>query len=339
MGVLANPWLPDGKTYGNRIRSNTQYLAEKMEVALEEALSKGWSVNRTARHIQETANEGFYNAVRLARTELNRAAAQGANHIYMQNADILDGKRWNATLDARTAPKDAQNDGKVFELSYDTPENPGKAGQRIPNHPNCRCKWTPILSALGISTKERIARGEGDSKTEFGERIYTNARTYKEYAKERGLPDLSEKLRNDKPSSYLRRGEKVYNESNKRNIPLLPNFDRAVIPEANLLGYALNKDHPTGKDKAAAFEKALGYTSANYTDLIKNVRDNLDKFPAESKGSNDYGERYQAILSLTGPNGKTANVLTAWIIRTNEELPQLTTIHVDKKKGAKDNDN
>jgi SPP1 gp7 family putative phage head morphogenesis protein len=207
MGVLANPWLPDGKTYGNRIRSNTQYLAEKMVTALEEAVSKGWSVNRTARYIQETANEGFYNAVRLARTELNRAAAQGASHLYMQNADILDGKRWNAVLDARTAPKDAANDGRTFVLDYDTPENPGVPGARIPNHPNCRCKWTPILSALGISTKERIARGDGDSKTEFGERMYTQARTYKEYAKERGLPDLEDRLRNDDPKNYLRRGE------------------------------------------------------------------------------------------------------------------------------------
>jgi SPP1 gp7 family putative phage head morphogenesis protein len=200
-GVIQNPWLPDGNTYSDRLRANTTYLAQKMEQAVEEAVGSGWPINRTARRIQEIAGEGFYNSVRLARTEISRAASIGSTHTYMQNADILDGKRWNATLDSETAPKDAANDGKIYDMDYDTPENPAPAGQRIPNHPNCRCKYSPVLSALGVSTKERIARNEN------GERIYTKARTYREYAKERGLPDLDERLRNDDPRRYLRRGE------------------------------------------------------------------------------------------------------------------------------------
>lgn len=207
MGVLANPWLPDGRTYSDRLRANTTYLAGKMREAVEEGVGKGWGINRLARRIKDVAGEGFYNSVRLARTEMTRAAAQGANHTYMQNADIMDGKRWNAVLDARTAPKDAQNDGKIFDLDYDTPENKGEAGRRIPNHPNCRCKWTPVLSALGVSTRERIARGEGDTKTKFGERTYTKARDYETYAKERGLPDINDAVRNEDPRRYLRRGE------------------------------------------------------------------------------------------------------------------------------------
>ncbi|MGP9042113.1 minor capsid protein [Cytobacillus kochii] len=209
IGVLINPWLSDENTYGNRIRANSQYLASKMVKTLENAMGAGWSVNRTAREIQNNAQEGYYNAVRLARTEINRAAAQGANHVYMQNADIMDGKRWNAVLDSRTAPKDAANDGEIFDLDYDTPENPGEPGRRIPNHPNCRCKWSPVLSALGVSTKERIARGDGDTKSNFGERIYTEARTYKEYAAKRGLPDIDDLVRNEDPRRYLRRGETI----------------------------------------------------------------------------------------------------------------------------------
>lgn len=207
MGVLANPWLPDGNTYSARLRANTAYLAEKMLKTVENAVGSGWSINRTAREIQNNAGEGYYNAVRLARTELNRAASQGASHLYMENADVLDSKRWNATLDSRTAPKDADNDGKTYPIDYDTVENPGKPGERIPNHPNCRCKYSPVLSVFGPSTKERIARGEGDTPKKFGKRYYTKARTYREYAKERGLPDLDERLRNDNPKKYLRRGE------------------------------------------------------------------------------------------------------------------------------------
>lgn len=207
MGVIANPWLPDGAAYSDRLRSNTQYLADKMYQAIGQATVEGWGVQETAARIRQTAGEGFFNSIRLARTEFTRAASQGATHLYMENADILDGKRWNATLDSRTAPKDARNDGKVYPLEYDTAESPGKPGERIPNHPHCRCRWTPILSALGISTKERIARGEGDTPDEWGERTYTKARTYEEYAKERGLPNLADRLANDDPRRYLRRGE------------------------------------------------------------------------------------------------------------------------------------
>lgn len=201
LGAIINPWLPDGATYSDRIRLNTKFLAKKMAGTVEEALGKGWSINRTAREIESRANEGYYNAVRLARTEMTRASAQGANHVYMQNADIMSKKRWNATLDGVTSPKCAQCDGQLFDLDYDTPENKGEPGKRIPNHPNCRCKWTPVLDALGVSTRERIARGANN------ERIYTEARTYKEYAAERGLPDIDDRVRNDDPRRYLRRGE------------------------------------------------------------------------------------------------------------------------------------
>jgi len=207
MGVINNPWLPDGKNYSDRIRQNTQYLADKMYNSIGRGVTEGWDVNKTAREIQRTAGEGYFNSVRLARTEFTRAASQGASQLYMENSDVLDGKRWNATLDSRTAARDARNDGKVYQLEYDTPEIPGKPGERIPNHPHCRCRWTPILSALGISTKERIARGDGDTADSFGERIYTKARTYEDYAKERGLPDLNERIASEKPTTYLRAGE------------------------------------------------------------------------------------------------------------------------------------
>jgi SPP1 gp7 family putative phage head morphogenesis protein len=207
MGVLANPWLPDGNTYSDRLRANTAYLGLKMRESVEEAVQKGWDTQRIARRINDIAGEGYFNSVRLARTEMTRAAGQGASHLFMQNADVLDGKRYNATLDSRTSPKCAECDGQIFELGYDTPEMPAIPGKRIPNHPNCRCKWSPVLASLGVREGERIARGDDDTPTNFGENYYTNAKDYRAYAKERGI-DLDERLRNDDPARYLRRGEK-----------------------------------------------------------------------------------------------------------------------------------
>ena len=208
LGVIANPWLPDGANYSSRIRANAAYVAEKARETVAQAVANGWSVNEAARTMRAVTGEGYFRNVTLMRTELNRAASLGSSYLFMENADILDGKRWNATLDSRTAPKDAANDGEIFDLDYDTPVNKGVPGKRIPNHPNCRCKYSPVLSALGVSNRERIAR-EGDGPGSWGRNTYTKARTYREYAKQRGLPDLDERLEKDRLTQYLRPGETI----------------------------------------------------------------------------------------------------------------------------------
>ena len=40
---------------------------------------------------------------------------------------------------------------------------------------------------------------------------------------------------------------------------------------------------------------------------------------------------YEVIMDITGPNGKTAKVLTAWIDDRNNGEMRLTTIHVDQE--------
>jgi SPP1 gp7 family putative phage head morphogenesis protein len=209
MGVIANPWLPDGKTYSDRIRANTATLALKMDETILQATTQGWDIPKTARHIKGVAGEGYDRAVTLARTEMNRAASLASSHSFIQNSDILAGKRWVATLDIRTAPKDADNDGKIYDVAYDTPEMPATAGQRIPNHPNCRCKYSPVVDGMSKKIRERIARGDGDTLDNYGKRYYTKAQTYREYAKERGLPDLDKRLAKDNPKRYLRQGERA----------------------------------------------------------------------------------------------------------------------------------
>jgi hypothetical protein len=208
LSVINNPWLKDGKTYSDRLRQNTAILAEKAYQVVGKSVVEGWGVNEAARTLTAVADEGYFNSVRLIRSELTRVMGQAQSTLYMENADVLDGKRWVATKDGRTAARDARNDGKMYDLDYDTPEKPGRPGERIPNHPHCRCRWAPILSALGISTRERIAR-KGDSKGGYGERYYTKARDYEEYAKERSLPSLNDRLAAENPKKYLRRGETV----------------------------------------------------------------------------------------------------------------------------------
>ena len=47
------------------------------------------------------------------------------------------------------------------------------------------------------------------------------------------------------------------------------------------------------------------------------------------KGDRGYGMTYEVIMDITGPNGKTAKVLTAWIDDRSKGEMRLTTVHVD----------
>ena len=115
------------------------------------------------------------------------------------------------------------------------------------------------------------------------------------------------------------------------NMKVLPRYKEAIIPEDKFLKYSLDiKRQP---DKALIFREALGYTEDNAQLLIDNIRCNLQNFPAESKGNKGYGETYAVLMTLTGINNKTANVMTAWLDDNKTGEMRLTSVYVKKRKG------
>ena len=109
-------------------------------------------------------------------------------------------------------------------------------------------------------------------------------------------------------------------------VNVLPNADNAIIPEEKFFDYAL---HPIkGKGKAYAFDKALGYNLNNARKLIENIRNNLTNFEAISKGDNGYGLKYEVLMELLGENGKTANVLTSWIVEHESGNTRMTSVYI-----------
>ena len=105
----------------------------------------------------------------------------------------------------------------------------------------------------------------------------------------------------------------------------------ATMPEGKFTEYALN--FSKAPDKATAFEKALGYTLDNYSDLIENIKEHLDESKFVEKGDNGYGMRYEYVIRLKGPNGKEANVLTSWI--QDKDDKRLTSVYVTNKEVTK----
>ena len=164
-----------------------------------------------------------------------------------------------------------------------------------PMHPNCRCADAPYMDRKAFEN-------------------------WLDFLDKGGTTEEWNKLKKKKKSV-----EKV----NDSDIMKLPRYKEAVIPKAKFTQYALNPDKDP--DKAKAFEKALGYTVDNADELISQIYDKISKYNAKEKPDNGWGKRYEVIMDIVGPNGKTAKVLTAWIDDKNTGEIRLTSVYVDRE--------
>lgn len=146
--------------------------------------------------------------------------------------------------------------------------------------------------------------------------------------------------KNELKRDYTRehiKGYKPVTIKEKDDIILLPNYQKAIIPKEKFINYALNKNNSKGKDKAIAFEKALGYNLTNYNKLIENIKNNINKFNAVEKPDKGYGKMYEIIMTLTGENNKIANIKTGWLIDKSTGETRLTSAYVTSKKWKESN--
>ena len=104
----------------------------------------------------------------------------------------------------------------------------------------------------------------------------------------------------------------------------IPGAERAVIAPAKIGDYLLSTSHPVGRFKAPFFS-SLGYTSANWRRLEKDLLDLAVSTNAELGKQSPYGQTYEIRGTLTGPSGRSARVLTIWIILLGDDLPQFVT--------------
>ena len=110
----------------------------------------------------------------------------------------------------------------------------------------------------------------------------------------------------------------------------LPNYENAVILREKLERYSLDPTHvskafgkSSGQDKARVFEAALGFLKADWELLKNRILEELPYKEATVGDEDEHGRRYTVALAIAGPNGNTAVVLTAWIIKTGTDFPFL----------------
>lgn len=120
-----------------------------------------------------------------------------------------------------------------------------------------------------------------------------------------------------------------YKATTKENV--LKNADKASGIEEKLIGYALNSEHPVGKNKAIVFEAALGYNTSNAKELSDEIRKGIKDYIALPSGDNGHGEKFNVIIPVKGANGNIQPVQTGWIFDEGKNEPRMVTAYVHKK--------
>lgn len=101
------------------------------------------------------------------------------------------------------------------------------------------------------------------------------------------------------------------------------------IPIQKITTYALNPNHPVGGDKAYLFEKYLGYTQNNYSFLKQQIEEKVLKARALEITPKGFGRLFQVDLDILGNyQGQKEKVRTGWIIKSNRNIAQLTTLYI-----------
>lgn len=105
----------------------------------------------------------------------------------------------------------------------------------------------------------------------------------------------------------------------------LGNTHAAEIPATKLRDYLLSPSHPIGRYKAEFFQ-SLGYNQAEWEVLAGDLRALLTG-DAKRMDITEFGTKYEIRGRITGPNGRSTNIVSAWIILTNEDAPRFVTAY------------
>ena len=117
-----------------------------------------------------------------------------------------------------------------------------------------------------------------------------------------------------------------------RNV--MPNVDEADISLAKVKKYVLNFESEKGKDKARVLSAAFGLTDSE-EDVIyfmKALKDGLPGSTVTREFNTEWGKRFEVGIAVTGKNGHTESVHTAWQYDKGSSTPRLLTAFLEGKK-------
>jgi hypothetical protein len=106
----------------------------------------------------------------------------------------------------------------------------------------------------------------------------------------------------------------------------LPNAERAEVDPRKLTEYCLSTTHPVSP-KAAVFRSALGLTVVDAELLRAWLLRAAIEGESVAERVDEFGERFRIDFEAATACGR-AMIRSAWIVRSGEDIPRLTTCHV-----------
>ena len=109
-----------------------------------------------------------------------------------------------------------------------------------------------------------------------------------------------------------------------------PSFEDPEIDSGKISGYALNPDHPVGKNKYRVIHSMTGLGPEDADLVEQQIRDGVRTGTPIVGRADEYGQRWNVDVPLTGPSGSLV-VRTAWIVDVGETKARLVTISFPKE--------
>jgi SPP1 gp7 family putative phage head morphogenesis protein len=199
------------KTSWDGLSAETQ---REYRAIFTKAVVNGESIPDTAKALRGVSDLTRTQSLRIARTNMTAAQADGERAFYEANADIYVGYRWHATLDDRTSAICAMLHGSFYPLGS-TPPGP-------PAHPNCRCVLIGVLKDEALEeeveksvVRARILGEDGEAKDPKTGRLYgtelipaERAQEYSKWLKDQA-PEVSDRMLGGKLKGGLFRSNKA----------------------------------------------------------------------------------------------------------------------------------
>jgi hypothetical protein len=110
-----------------------------------------------------------------------------------------------------------------------------------------------------------------------------------------------------------------------------PDFRRATVPDAKLLGYLLDLNHPRGGPKALFFH-SRGFTEFNHEAFRRALCLHALTGLVVSDDDTEYGRELVVEGPMKMPDGSDPLVWTVWIMPSPGDAPRLVSAHTVSRK-------
>ena len=141
--VINQVWCSDGKSWSNRIWSNTAQLQQTLEEGLIECVAAGKKTTQLKQILQNRFNVSYHRADTLVRTEIAHIQTEAAKQRY-KDYGIQQVQFW-AAPDERTCEVCGKLHKKIYPVGANIP---------CPAHARCRCTILPVVDIPQTNNNE-----------------------------------------------------------------------------------------------------------------------------------------------------------------------------------------